>query len=56
MSTGKEHESSSPLLRMHWEMSSLQSDFKRHSLINLLGPVELRVFIKSNVQMSLAYS
>ncbi len=29
----------------HLEMYSLQSDFSRHSLINLLGPAELRVFI-----------
>jgi hypothetical protein len=27
----------------HWEMVSLQSDFKRHSLVKLLGPVELRI-------------
>ncbi len=26
-------------------MYSLQSDFLRHSLINLLGPAELRMFI-----------
>ncbi len=29
-------------------MSLLQSDFSRHSLINLLGPAELRVSIKSH--------
>ncbi len=28
-------------------MSLLQSDFSRHSLLNFLGPAELRVFIKS---------
>ena len=32
-------------------MFSLQSDFSRHSLLNLLGPAELRVFIKSNVRI-----
>jgi hypothetical protein len=29
-------------------MALLQSGFSRHSLINLLGPAELRVFIKSH--------
>jgi len=42
--------------REHWGMFSLQSDFKRHSLINLLGPAELRVFISFYTQMSLSYS
>ncbi len=32
-------------------MSLLQSDFSRHSLINLLGPVELRMFIKSHARI-----
>ncbi len=32
-------------------MSSLQSDFSRHSLLNLLGPAELREFIKSHVRI-----
>jgi hypothetical protein len=32
-------------------MALLQSDFSRHSLINLLGPAELRVFIKSHAQI-----
>ncbi len=32
-------------------MALLQSDFSRHSLINLLGPVELRSFIKSHARI-----
>ncbi len=32
-------------------MSLLQSDFSRHSLINLLGPAELRMFIKSHARI-----
>jgi hypothetical protein len=31
-------------------MSLLQSDFSRHSLVNLLGPAELRVFIISHAR------
>jgi hypothetical protein len=38
------------MVRKHSEMSLLQSDFSRHSLINLLGPAELRVFIKSHAR------
>jgi len=37
-------------------MSLLQSDFSRHSLIILLGPAELRVFIISHAWISLSYS
>jgi len=37
-------------------MFSLQSDFLRHSLINLLGPAELRMYIRSHAQMFLNYS
>ena len=36
-------------------MFSLQSDFLRHSLINLLGPAELRVFIISHAWMPLSF-
>jgi hypothetical protein len=32
-------------------MSLLQSDFSRHSLVNLLGPAELRVFIKYHARI-----
>ena len=31
--------------REHWKMFSLHSDFLRHSLIILLGPAELRMFV-----------
>ncbi len=37
-------------------MASLPSDFSRHSLINLLGPAELRMFIMSHAWISLSYS
>ncbi len=37
-------------------MSLLQSDFSRHSLINLLGPAELRVFIKSHARIFLSHT
>jgi hypothetical protein len=37
---------------MHSEMSLLQSDFSRHSLINLLGPAELRMFIMIHTWIS----
>jgi len=37
-------------------MSLLQSDFSRHSLLNLLGPAELRVFVMSLAWKSLDYS
>jgi hypothetical protein len=39
------------MTREHSGMFLLQSDFSRHSLINLLGPAELRVFIKSNARI-----
>jgi len=32
-------------------MSLLKSDFSRHSLLSLLGPAELRAFIKSHVRI-----
>jgi len=32
-------------------MSLFQSDFSRHSLINLLGPAELRLSIKSHARI-----
>jgi len=35
-------------------MSLLQSDFSRHSLLNLLGPAELRLFIISHALLSLS--
>jgi len=37
-------------------MSLLQSDFSRHSLINPLGPAELRVLIKSHARKSPSYT
>jgi hypothetical protein len=37
-------------------MSLLQSDFSRHSLINLLGPAELRVSIKSHARIFPSYT
>jgi hypothetical protein len=40
------------MVRKHSGMSLLQSDFSRHSLIDLLGPAELRVFIKSHARIS----
>jgi hypothetical protein len=40
------------MIRKHSGMSLLQSDFSRHSLVNLLGPVELRVFNKSHARIS----
>jgi predicted class III extradiol MEMO1 family dioxygenase len=33
-------------------MFLLQSDFSRHSLLDLLGPAELRVFIKFHARIS----
>jgi hypothetical protein len=39
------------MIRKHSGMSLLQSDFSRHSLINLLGPAELRVFIKFHARI-----
>jgi len=39
------------MIRKHSGMSLLQSDFSRHSLINLLGPAELRVSIKSHARI-----
>jgi hypothetical protein len=38
------------MVRKHSGMSLLQSDFSRHSLVNPLGPEELRVFIKSHAR------
>jgi len=38
------------MIRKHSRMSLLQSDFPRHSLLNLLGPAELRMFIKSHAR------
>jgi hypothetical protein len=37
-------------------MSLLQSDFSRHSLVNLLGPAELRAFIISHARISLSHT
>ena len=37
-------------------MSLLQSDFSRHSLINLLGPAELRTFIIYHARISLRHT
>jgi hypothetical protein len=37
-------------------MFLLQSDFSRHSLVNLLGPAELRMFIISHAQISLNHT
>jgi hypothetical protein len=39
------------MIRKHSGMSLLQPDFSRHSIINLLGPVELRVSIKSHARI-----
>jgi len=38
------------MVRKHSGMSLLQSDFSRHSLVNPLGPAELRVFIKPHAR------
>ncbi len=35
----------------HSEIFSLQSDFSRHSLVNLLSPGELRVYIRSHARI-----
>ena len=40
------------MVRKHSGMFLLQSDFSRHSLVNPLGPAELRVFIKSLARIS----
>jgi hypothetical protein len=37
-------------------MSLLQSDFSRHSLPDLLGPAELRMFIISHARISLSHT
>jgi hypothetical protein len=37
---------------MYSGMSLLQSDFSRHSLLNLLGPAELRMLIISHARIS----
>ncbi len=39
------------MIRKHSGMSLLQSDFSRHSLLNLLGPAELRLFIKFHARI-----
>jgi hypothetical protein len=44
------------MIRKHSWMSLLQSGFSRHSLINLIGPAELRVSIKSNARISHSYT
>ncbi len=36
-------------------MISLQSDFSRHSLLNLLGPAELRTFIEFLIKILLSF-
>jgi hypothetical protein len=40
---------------MFLEMALLPSDFLRHSLIKILGPVELRVIIHPFNRMSLLF-
>jgi len=44
------------MIRKHSGMSLLESDFSRHSLINLLSPAELRVFIKSHARIFPIYT
>jgi hypothetical protein len=39
----------------HWGMNSLQSDFKRHSLTNLLGAAEIRMIIFSYTSVVLCH-